>query len=276
MQPVKAAEATVEDRPAAVRAQQAPPLRLLVGYDGRPGSRDALALARALGGRDKAALTVGSIRPSRPELVGVENHLVGDPEAAGLKELAETEKADMIVLGSTHRGPIGQVCPGSVGERVLDGAPSAVALAPRGYAAGDASIREIAVGYDGSRASAVALRRAIGLAERCQASLLVLGVVEVSLGLAGYETRQSKEQQRAEMEHHLERALETVPSSLAARSRLLFGAPAPSLIEAASEADLLVLGSRGSYSVLRRVVLGTVGAAAIRSAACPTVITTTD
>lgn len=251
-------------------------MRLLVGDDGGPGSRDALALARALGGKGEAALTVGSIRPSRPELVGVENHLVEDPEAAGLKELAEADGSDLIVLGSTHRGRMGRVCPGSVGERVLDGAPSAVALAPRGYAEGDASIREIAVGYDGSRASAVALRRAIGLAERCQASLLVLGVVEISLGLAGYETRQSKEQQRAEMEHHLERALETVPSSLAARSRLLFGAPARSLVEAASEGDLLVLGSRGSYAARRRVVLGTVGAAAIRSAECPTVITTTD
>lgn len=276
MQPGKAVEATIEERPAAAQAQEAPPLRLLVGDDGRPGSRDALALAGALAGKDKAVLTVGSIRPSRPELVGVENHLAGDPEAAGLKELAEAEGADLIVLGSAHRGPIGRVCPGSVGERVLDGAPSAVALAPRGYADGDASIREIAVGYDGSRASAVALRRAIGLAEHCQASLLVLGAVEVSLGLAGYETRQSKEQQRAEMEHHLERALETVPSSLAARSRLLFGAPAQSLVEAAREGDLLVLGSRGSYGVLRRVVLGTVGAAVIRSAECPTVITPTD
>lgn len=247
------------EEPVSVPARQVPPLRLLVGCDDGPGSRDALALARALDGDGTAEVSLASVR-----------------EAAGLKEIADAEEADLIVIGSTHRAPRGRVCPSGVGEQVLEGAPSAVAVAPRGYADDDASIREIAVGYDGSRASAVALRRAVALAERCGASLLVLGAVEVSLGLAGYETRQSMEQQRAEMEHHLQRALESMPPGLAARARLLHGAPAPSLIDAAREADLLVLGSRGSYGVLRRVVLGTVGTAATASAECPTVITPTD
>jgi nucleotide-binding universal stress UspA family protein len=292
---------TIEDlSKASAGARRASHLRLLVGYDG-PGSRDALALAKAFCETGGAELTVASVRPYWPALVGVENFpmvveedekwirrgatkvlgtipfsarvLAGGHETAGLKELAEVEGADVIILGSTHRGPVGRVCPGSVGERVLDGAPCAVAVAPDGLADGDASIHQIAVGYDGSRASTVALRHAIGLAERLHASLLVLGAVEISLGLAGYETRQSKELQQARMEQHLQHALEMVPSTIEAQSRLLFGAPSRALVDAPNDTDLLVLGSRGNYGVVQRLVLGTVGTAAMRGATCPTLIT---
>jgi nucleotide-binding universal stress UspA family protein len=304
MEPAGAVEATIEEPQAAIGAQDAVALRLLVGYDGRPGSRDALALAKAFCAPGATELTVASVRPYWPALVGVENFpivvkedeewirrgatkvlgtipfsprvLAGGHEAAGLKELAKAEECDLIVLGSTHRGPVGRVCPGSVGERVLDGAPCAVAIAPHGLAESEPSIEEIAVGYDGSQASTVAMRRAIGLAERCRASLLVLGAVELSLGLAGYETRQPTELQEAEMRRHLERALEMVPPTITARSQLLLGAPARAIVEAAKDADLLVLGSRGTYGPIRRLVLGTVGTAAMRSATCPTLITPTD
>jgi nucleotide-binding universal stress UspA family protein len=178
----------------------------------------------------------------------------------------------------SHRRRLGgrRVCLGSAGERALEGAPCAVAVAPRGFAGRKAAIRAIAVGYDGSRASRVALRRAIELGERSQASLLLLGAVEISLGLAGYETRQSKELQRTAMERHLRRALETIPDDLPARSRLLSGPPSGALVAAARHTDLLVLGSRGSYGVDRRLTLGTVGAAVIEGAVCPILITPTD
>jgi nucleotide-binding universal stress UspA family protein len=78
------------------------------------------------------------------------------------------------------------------------------------------------------------------------------------------------------MEHHLRHALEMVPPSIAARSQLLFGPPARAIVDASKYTDLLVLGSRGNYGVIRRLVLGTVGAAAMRWAACPTLITPTD
>jgi nucleotide-binding universal stress UspA family protein len=245
--------------------EAAPPLRLLVDSDGGSGSRDALALAKALAEGGEAELTF----ISRRALAGVQG-------TAGLKELAEAEGSDVIVVGSGDRGKPGRACPGSVGERVLDGVPCAVAIAPRGLAEGDPLIAEIAVGYDGSRASTVALRRAIRLAERSNASLMVLGAVEISLGLAGYETERPKNLQQSDMEHHLKRALKMVPPAISARSRLLFGSPALVILDAAKGADLLVLGSRGSYSVLRRLALGSVGKAAVRGATCPTLITPTD
>jgi nucleotide-binding universal stress UspA family protein len=151
-----------------------------------------------------------------------------------------------------------------------------VAIAPRGLAESDPSIEEVAVGYDGSRAATVALRRAVWLAERSHASLLVLGGLEISLGPAGFETEQPKSLQQTNMEHHLRRALEMVPPAIPAQSRLLFGPPARAILDAARRADLLVLGSRGSYSVLRRLTLGSVGTEAMYGATYPTLITPTD
>lgn len=78
------------------------------------------------------------------------------------------------------------------------------------------------------------------------------------------------------MEHHLNRALEMIPPSVPAESRLLLGSPGRAIVEAATDVDLLVLGSRGSYGVLRRIVLGKVGAAAMRHASVPTLVTPTD
>jgi nucleotide-binding universal stress UspA family protein len=280
------------------------PLRLLVGYDGGTGSRDALSFARALCEKTEVELTVASVRPYRPGPLGAEGFAIaikedehwiareacavlgsipfsaraigGGHEAAGLKELAEAEGIDMIVVGSTHRGRIGSVFPGSVGGRVLDGAPCGVAITPRGLADRDFSIQTIAVGYDGSRASVTALKLAVGLAERTDASLLILGAVEISIGIAGFETRQSPGFQQAQMERHLQRALESVPSTVPAESRLLFGEPAEMIVEAANEVDLLILGSQGSYGLIPRLMLGSVGAAVVRGAPRATLITPTD
>ena len=119
------------------------PLRILVGYDGGTGSRDALSFAKALCEKTEVELTVASVRPYRPGPLGAEGFAIaikedehwiargacavlgsipfsvraigGGHEATGLKELAEAEGIDLIVVGSTHRGRVGSVFPGSVG-----------------------------------------------------------------------------------------------------------------------------------------------------------------
>jgi nucleotide-binding universal stress UspA family protein len=266
---METAKSTAEssDRPIAeapssvVPLETGRPLRILVGYDGLSGSRDALAFATALCEKTEVELTVAS------------GH---DHDPIGLKELAEAEDSDMIVIGSGSRGRIGCTSLGRVAEGVLDGASCAVAVVPRGLADTDVSIRTIAVGYDGSKAAAAALHQAVRLAARVDASLTILGAVEISLGLAGFETRQPKDFQRAQMERHLRRALGSVPPDISAESRLLLGEPGETIIAAANGVDLLILGSQGNYSAVSRLVLGSVGAAVMRNAPCPTLITPID
>ena len=85
--------------------------------------------------------------------------------------LAERIGAALVVVGSTRRGPVGRVVPGSTGERLLHGSPCPVAIVPRGYARGR-SDRTVGVGYDGSDESEAALAAACQVARtlRCRAS----------------------------------------------------------------------------------------------------------
>lgn len=54
---------------------------------------------------------------------------------------------------------------------------------------------------------------------------------------------------------------------------MLYGIPSHAIPEAAEDADLLVIGSRGHYGVARRLLLGSVAARVMRTAPCPTLIT---
>lgn len=275
--------------------------RVLVGFDERPASRDALALGKALCERTGAELIVASVRPYWPELIGPAEYeravaedeawlgreatkvldgqpfsisvIAGGHETSGLKEIAAAEDADVIVVGSTHRGRLGRVMPGSVGERVLNNAPCAVAVAPLGLADTGLRLEKIAVAYDGSREAAVALGLAIELAERAGASLLILGAVEFNVEVTGLGAQTLDKVEVARMQQHLERAREQAPASVAVETRILRGPPNHVISEAAEGSDLLVLGSRGHYSAPRRLFLGSVATEVTRSAPCATLIT---
>lgn len=141
MEPANAVAEPVARPAGAPSLAPARPLRLLVGYDGRPASRDALSFAKALAETEQAELTVASVRGYWPGLLGESYELVvkederwisrgatevlgdrpfsvrvlaGGHETTGLRELAEAEESDMIVVGSTHRGRVGRVCPGRI------------------------------------------------------------------------------------------------------------------------------------------------------------------
>lgn len=287
--------------PQAPVAPRAPAraLRLLVGYDGRPASRDALRFAKALAETQAAELTVASVRGYWPDLLGESYELVvrederwisrgatevlgntpfsvrvlaGGHETAGLRELAEAERSDMIVIGSTHRGRLGRVCPGSVGERVLSEAPCAVAVAPRGLAERSFRFGTIAVGFDGSKQAQVALRTAIDLAERTGASLRILSVVDTDLVFATEGALPGKEE-KERIERRLAHAVEHARRAVEAEGQILYGIPSHAIPDAAEDADLLVIGSRGHYGVARRLLLGSVATRAVRTAPCPTLIT---
>lgn len=179
--------------------------KILVGYDGNERSRDALALARGLAAIDGAELVLMSaleldplatpadayerataeaeykLAASAREILGETRfrlRIVGGVAAPrALSEVAADERADVIVLGSTHRGGLGRVLPGSVGERLLNGAPCAVLVAPAGFAErGKLSIQTIGVGYDGREQGSHAREVAARLAEELNATLTTITV----------------------------------------------------------------------------------------------------
>ncbi|HEU4943522.1 MAG TPA: universal stress protein, partial [Solirubrobacterales bacterium] len=89
----------------------------------------------------------------------------------------------------------------------------------------------------------------------------------------GFEDPTPDKLEEERVRHHLDRALKRMPKAIAAEARVLHGSPGQAIVEAARDADLLVIGSRGHYGVARRLLLGSVAARVMRSAPCPTLVT---
>ena len=101
----------------------------------------------------------------------------GSSSAEALRAIATDQGADVIVLGSTHRGFIGRFLLRTTADRVADEASCAVAIAPAGFQAA-ASLRRIGIAYDGSEGARSALAWADDLAAQTGAELRLIGVVE--------------------------------------------------------------------------------------------------
>jgi nucleotide-binding universal stress UspA family protein len=236
--------------------------KVIVGYDGSAEARDGLALARLMTG--------GRL---------IEANITGDePPAEALQGLAADEEADAIVVGSTHRGPLGRIYPGSTAERLLHGAPCAVAVAPRGFGSRpDGDLRVLCAAFDGSEESQAALEVAAGLAEAAEATLRVVAVQEpFTPGAAAVAPMGSFDvgavTQREAMQERLDEVVAELPGALRAKALLLRGQAAEELLrEMELGVDLLVMGSRG-HGPLGRVLLGGVSARVLRSAPCPVLV----
>jgi nucleotide-binding universal stress UspA family protein len=228
---------------------------------------------------DAEQLLEGLRREPAPDLE-VETRLVeGASAPRGLHDLAEAEDADLIVLGSCHRGPVGRVLMGSVAERLLQGAPCAVAVAPRGYAAsGPEGMRRIAVAFDASPQSKAALDHAAALAAATGARLRLIAAVEpvvfpafvnVPSGDAYAELIRTR---RKFLEDQIESASATLSPDVPVGTRVVDGNAADAIGTAAGfGVDLLVVGSRG-WGPVRRVLLGSVSARLLRVAPCPVLV----
>ena len=199
---------------------------------------------------------------------------------SALDRLARDREVDLVVVGSTHQGPIGRISPGSVADRLLAGAPCAVAVAPAGLAQDGADYRVAVVGaaFDGAEESRHALRLAADLARAAGATLRVIAVVE-SPGAPPATSFAMTLYANPPVEKVVETAGAEIDAALAeleiagdVESVIEVGAPAPILIEQSAAVDLLVCGSRG-YGLVRQVLLGGVSSRLIRGASCPVVVT---
>jgi nucleotide-binding universal stress UspA family protein len=178
--------------------------KFIVSYDGTDNDRDALALGRLLA-RAGASLALAYVRHQQQAggREALEEHdaegllaggaeRLGDPEVPrfvvlsastpqGLKELAVKEDAQGIVFGSAYRTTPGHVYPQQSAERLLEGGPLAIALAPAGFA-GDTVASVASVDEEGDTSAAqtaasLALKLGATVEERPGpgAGLLVVG-----------------------------------------------------------------------------------------------------
>jgi nucleotide-binding universal stress UspA family protein len=284
---------------------------ILVGYDPAAGDRAALEFGIAAAEFTGAPLIVGAVHAS-PAALGpagegaVEEQLADGPEdsldhlgkelrrqgisvecralpgfsaARALHEAAEELGAGLLVLGSTDRGALGRVLPGSTGQRLMHGAPCPVAVVPRSWERGG-GLKTIGVAYIDTPEGHRALDDGVALARRSGAKLRVLHAAKPR-GLSGtfgggnpttpattYEELASAVRVRAE------RAVEEATAGqtgVDVEADVSVGDPGAFLIAASENVDLLVCGSRG-YGPARAVLLGGVSRRVATEAHCPVIV----
>jgi nucleotide-binding universal stress UspA family protein len=265
---------------------------VLVGVDGRPAGRDAIALASRLIDPDgkltlahvhsgplnpSHAVTPGLLREEREastkllereradsevnaELVSV----VGASPGRALHQQAEEQQADLLVVGSCHRGVLGRAMLGDDTRSALNGAPCAIAIASLGYAEHPTPLAKIGVGYDGSPESEHALQAARELAQATRASVEALEVVSIPTyaytGIIPPLTGEGLD----EMLQEASARMKALPE---AHGHAVYGLAGEELATFANTVDLLIVGSRG-YGPMKRMMLGSTSRYLERHARC--------
>lgn len=265
--------------------------KVLIGVDGRQGGRDAIALARQLAAPG-ASLTLahvyglllgrGALEPrARAEVhqllererdaASVDATFIarGDrPVGQGLHELTDELGADLMVVGSCRRALLGRAMLGDDARDALDGAPCAIAIAPRGYAQSRQELHSVGVGYDGSPESERALDAAGELARRHGATVKALWVVSLQ------DVREERPipadwPQTAEL--LVGRCRDELRRLEDVEGDAVYGGPREELQRLSDRVDLLLVGSRG-YGPVGRLFHGSVSRYLLGHVACPLLV----
>ncbi len=228
------------------------PLTALVSYDDTPSDHDALMLARIFGAFGARPLLVyvrhATLSESaREELEEDEARallergarwlgewnmpettrvVVSASTAEGLRRIAGSEGADLIIFGSEHRTAPGHIAPQRSTQILLDGGPAAVAIAPAGYRS-DRVPHINTIGLPAHAADDAALATARGLAEHRHADIVDHGRgVDLLVIGSRAEARVGQTMVSARARNEIESA--TAPVLVVARGApLRFAAPAP-------------------------------------------------
>jgi len=295
-------------RPGETNPHPKPIARIAAGVDGYREGRDAAALASMIAGAARAELLLVGVHPDPMVVLPAEIGWTGmrkeaqrflretrDTVAPGARIVVETdwsvpralervvqrEHRDLLVVGSSRRGPAGRVRIGDRTRQLLSHSRCALAVAPRGLSEQPARrLTRIGVGYDGAPESESALALAGALAVSAGATLSVRSVVDDRVPMVGWQSA-VREQVLAMWDEllapHIAALLERAQSASEATGAELAevdvrrGRPADALMELCEQVDVLVIGSR-RWGGAARVLLGRTGEALMHDASAAVLV----
>jgi nucleotide-binding universal stress UspA family protein len=275
-------------------------MTVLVGYDPQTLDRAPVRFAAAAAVFADVPLVVASVRAgltpaarARDDAVGEElEHLRAElardhpievrtriveattpaRAARALQRVIDQERAGLVVVGSTRRGVIGQVAPGTTAQRVINGCVCPVVVVPRGHNP-PPCLSVIGVAFLPTPEGCRALRGAAAVAQMADANLRVLTVVKHGLGAdaSAGPAKEAAERDRVELDGTIASAVAGLAHRVRAESEVLVDDPADALISVSRHLDLLVMGSRG-YGPGLAVLLGGVSRRVTMQARCPVLV----
>jgi nucleotide-binding universal stress UspA family protein len=203
--------------------------------------------------------------------------------ARGLADAIEELTPRLLVLGSSRRGHVGRVLPGSTAERLVHGAPCPVVVVPQGHTAPEGGLKTVGAAFVPTDEGRAALRAAALIARAAEAKLLAVMVLdpkhaaEQSPGLLAVSQREHDPgedrhaRDRLVAKDTLTAAIAAVAEGIEAERDVLYQDAVEGLEAASERMDLLVMGSR-AYGPMRAVMLGGVSRRITTSAACPVLV----
>ncbi len=228
-------------------------------FEFEPGALDAAEEVTETG--------VAKVRAAHPDLIAIGRTVVTSPTQALVEESAE---ASLLVLGSRGRGSVLATLLGSISFAVASGAQCPVVVVKEGGAApvvGDGG--RVVVGTDGSDRAASAVAFAAEFAGTRSASLEVICCTgELSVPVV------TQDDLRRSAGEILERTCATLGEAhprLRVVSRVEDGLPELTLVNASTDAGLLVIGSSGRGHP-RMMIPGSTAFAVIHGARCPVAV----
>jgi nucleotide-binding universal stress UspA family protein len=268
--------------------------QVVVGYDGSPDSLAALAWAATMASlRGEAIVATTVVDPrENPRGVAWPESWWDEAEEQGRKELApwpglparferpvghlaptlveSARGGSMLVVGSKGHGLVGEILRGSVSQSAARHAsvPVVVVRASANTASG-----RIVVGADGSESSARAIDFACEMARQTGDKVVALRAWHPATAVAdryGYLPPATGDT-IAEAESALDRTVDrarTAHRDVAVEGEVYSGAAERGLVEASSNASLVVVGSRGRAAVAG-ALMGSVSQAVLHKASCP-------
>jgi nucleotide-binding universal stress UspA family protein len=270
------------------------PEGIIAGYDGSTGSDEALRWAAREASARGTVLTIclawppDDLAPGDPAVrdrarqrgeeilargaralgsaldpANVRTVLPGGPPARVLCE--HSRSAEMVVVGSHGSGGLPGSRLGSVSWRVACHGQGRIVVVRGQWRPANQSPGPVVVGVDGSTESRAALVFAVEEAALRDVPLIAVCALADAPGLLGATLRMEEDFSRVvtpqEKEH----------PEVAVLRQVVFGPPRTALLTAASEAQMLVVGSRGRGG-LDGMSLGSVAATLLHHSPCPVAV----